>query len=54
MLAYVLMCCLKEAILPLKRKDRRLRKQMGLTIPHILFLVPGKLVNISGRLKLRC
>jgi hypothetical protein len=54
MLAYNLMYCLNKAVLPLKRNYRRLRKQMGLTIPHILLLVRGKLVNISGRLKLRC
>jgi len=43
----------KEVALPTKRKDGRPWKWMGLSVRHVLLLVPGKLVNISGRLKLR-
>lgn len=53
MLSYNLMNWFKELALPLRDKDGRPWKRMGLTVRHVLLLVPGKLVNISGRLKLR-
>jgi hypothetical protein len=53
MLAYNLMNWFKEVVLPLKRKDGRPWKKMGRTIRHIFLLVPGKLVNVSGRWRLK-
>lgn len=53
MLSYNLMNWFKEVALPATRRDGRQWKRMGLTVRHLLLLVPGKLVNISGRLKLR-
>jgi hypothetical protein len=53
MLSYNLMNWFKEVALPAKRRDGRPWKRMGSTVRHVLLLVPGKLVNISGHLKLR-
>jgi hypothetical protein len=53
MLAYNLMIWFKEIGLPATRRDGVPWKRMGLTVRHLLLFVPGKLVNISGRLKLR-
>ena len=53
MLSYNLMNWFKEVSLPLRGKDGRQWKRMGLTVRHLLLLVPGKLANISGRWKLR-
>lgn len=53
MLSYNLMNWFKEVALPTTRKDGRQWKRMGLTVRHLLLLVPGKLVNISGHLRLR-